>query len=129
MLNPPNSDPAQMSPLALAFVGDAVYSLMTRQALATASTAKANSLHNRSAVFVSAAVQAKSVQRMLPQLTPDEENIYKRGRNAHTNHVPKGATVAEYHAATGLECLFGYLYLKGKLDRLEELFAICAADL
>ena len=72
--------------------------------------------------------QAKFSQKLLPHLTEEEQQAYQRGRNAHVNHVPKSASVADYHAATAFEALFGYLYLSGKTERLRELFAICMEE-
>ena len=74
--------------------------------------------------YVAAPAQAKQAHAILPILTEEEQAVYRRGRNSHTAAVPKGASVGEYHAATALEALFGWLYLRGKTDRLNELFAV-----
>lgn len=118
---PENGNPKMLSPLTLAFVGDAVYGLLVRQKLAGLDLAAAR-LHPASVRLVRAEAQARAAEALFPRLTEEEQGIFKRGRNAHTGGVPKNATVGEYHAATGLEALFGYLYLAGRDDRLTELF-------
>jgi ribonuclease-3 family protein len=121
----PDNKLREMPVLSLAYVGDAVFELMVRTELTTggeASTVK--KLHDRAVELVSAKAQALVVERLLPHLDEEETAIYKRGRNAHVNSVPKGSTATEYHAATGMEALFGYLYLSGKLERLNELFTL-----
>lgn len=70
----------------------------------------------------------KFSKKLWPHLTEEEQQVYQRGRNAHVNHVPKNASVADYHAATAFEALFGYLYLDGKLERLRELFRLCMSQ-
>ena len=107
----------------LAHVGDAVFELMVRTWLCENGTSKAKNLHNKAVSYVSARAQAVAAERILHMLNEEEAAVYKRGRNAHvTSSVPKGSTHEEYHAATGLEALFGYLYLSGKSERLNELF-------
>ena len=85
-------------------------------------TSTAKNMHNKAVSIVSAKAQASVVDRILPKLDEEELAVYKRGRNTHINSVPKGSTHGEYHAATGIETLFGYLYLNAKTDRLNELF-------
>jgi len=111
-----------MSVLGLAHVGDAVFELMVRTWLCTKGTSTAKRLHGETVSYVSAKAQAAFAQKIVPQLNEEEHAVYKRGRNAHANNVPKGTTFEEYHCATGLETLFGYLYLSGKEERLGELF-------
>ena len=111
-----------ISVLGLAHVGDAVFELMVRTWLCTNGTSTAKQLHGGTVAFVSAKAQAEAAERMLPILTEEERTIFKRGRNAHANSVPRGSTYEEYHIATGVEALFGHLYLSGKTDRLGELF-------
>ena len=108
----------------LAHVGDAVYTLMVRTWLLLEGTSTARRLHDRSVAFVSAKAQAAAADKLLPALDNEETAIYKRGRNTHVNTIPKGSSHEEYHAATGIEALFGYLYLNGKTDRLNELFEL-----
>ena len=119
-LYPKDVDVHTLSPLALAFVGDGVYSLLVRERLLTAANRPVGELHKLAVDAVRAEAQAAALDRLLPILTPQEEAVYKRGRNAHSTR-----TGADYHKATGLEALFGYLYLSGELERVQELFALC----
>ena len=113
-----------ISALGLAHVGDAVFELMVRTWLCTRGISSAKHLHDGTVEIVSAKAQASAAKRLLPKLSTEEIAIYKRGRNAHVNSVPQASTLGEYHAATGIEALFGYLYLKGETQRLGELFKI-----
>ncbi len=106
------------SPLALAFVGDSIYEAFIRTKLLLAANQSAAKLHRTAVSFVRAGAQALAMQALLPLLTEEEADIYKRGRNAHSHTVPKNADVTEYRAATGFEALVGYLYLSGQTDRL-----------
>ena len=110
-----------LSPSVLCFVGDAVYGLLVREKLAEINR-PSGELHKLSVVMVNATAQAKAYKIIEPLLTEKEEAIFKRGRNFHTSNTPKHSTAGEYHTATGLECLFGYLYLKGENSRADELF-------
>lgn len=110
-----------LSPGTLAFVGDAVYGLMVREHLSKINR-PAGELHAMSVKYVNATAQAKAFKVIEPILTEDELNIFKRGRNLHTNNVPKNSTPGEYHTATGFECLFGFLHLSGKSERAREIF-------
>jgi len=112
----------QISSLGLAHLGDAVYELMIRSWLCLRGKATNKGLHKAAVGYVSAPAQAARLSKILPGLTEEERAVYKRGRNSHTAAVPKGASVAEYHAATALEALFGWLYLQGRTERLNELF-------
>ena len=116
------------SPLALAFLGDGVFEIMVRERLLGLANRPAGHLHALAVEQVRAEAQAEGVQRILPHLSEQELQVYKRGRNAHTGHVPKNANRAQYQAATGLEALFGYLYLEGQDERLRELFNLIAND-
>lgn len=123
----PEMTPAQvgeMSTLALAHIGDAVYELMMRTALCEAGLTAVTDLHRETVRRVNAPAQAKAAEKLLPALTDAERAVYKRGRNAKVNSVPQHADVSEYHAATGLEALFGWLYLQGQTQRLTALFAV-----
>ena len=108
--------------LSLAHVGDAVYELLVRSMLCARGPVQVNSEHRRTVTYVNAGAQAKAAGIILPMLSEKELAVYKRGRNAKVNSVPKHADISDYHAATGLETLFGYLYLKGETDRINELF-------
>ena len=118
----PDDEVAAMSMLALAHIGDAVYELMVRTWLCLKGKVTNKGLHRAAVTYVSAPAQAKRVKLILPILTEEEQDVYRRARNSHTAAIPKGASVGEYQAATGLEALFGWLYLQGRLDRLNELF-------
>jgi len=112
----------EISTQGLAHVGDAVFELMIRTWLCSNGTSTAKNLHNRAVTFVSAKAQAAAADKIIILLDEEEAAIYKRGRNTHLNSIPKGSTHEEYHAATGIETLFGFLYLSGRKDRLNELF-------
>jgi len=119
---------SELSVQGLAHVGDAVFELMVRTWLCLTGTSTAKKLHDRAVSFVSAKAQAAVADRILSELDEEEINIYKRGRNTHLNSIPKGSTHEEYHSATGIEVLFGYLYISGKTDRLNELFSLIVED-
>ena len=110
--------------LSLALVGDGVYELMCRTHLCAGGDRKLLNLHKDTVEMVKAPAQARFADKLLPHLTEEEQAFYRRGKNAHTHAAPKAATRQEYQKATGLECLFGALYLQGKTERLNELFAI-----
>ncbi len=116
-----------LSPSVLAFVGDGVYGLCVRTKLSLINR-PSGELHKLSVEYVNASAQAKAFSVIESQLSEDELSVFKRGRNFHTNGTPKSATAKEYHTATGLEALFGYLYLDGKQDRISELFEIIWND-
>ena len=117
-------DPKMMSSQSLAFIGDAVYSLLVREKLCCEGLSKSGELHSLSAKNVKAQAQAHAYKLIEPMLTEYESGVYRRGRNAHNNNTPKTATGGEYHSATGVEALFGYLYLDGQTDRISELFKV-----
>lgn len=122
-MNLSETDVRRMSSLALAHVGDAVFELMVRTRVAVLNGGgRANDLHKATVKLVSAPAQAEAVHKILPMLTEEEQDVYRRGRNTKVNSVPRAASMAQYHDATGLEALFGYLYLKGLNERLNELF-------
>ena len=114
----------EMSSLALAHVGDAVYELMIRSMLASQGPAQVQELHRRTVSYVRAEAQAAAAKKLLPYLGEEELAVYKRGRNCHVHGVPVHANPGEYHSATGLEALFGWLYLQGLTERLENLFQL-----
>ena len=96
--------------------------------LARRGAGKVAELHRATVAHVAAPFQAAAMERLLPHLTEEESKVYKRGRNAHVNSCPSGCTVAQYHAATALEALFGHLWLTGQHRRVEELFAVIMED-
>lgn len=110
------------SPLALAFLGDAVYGLLVREQLLVEANRPAGRLHTLSTQSVNAAAQAKAMQLLFPMLTEEELAVFKRGRNAHSGHTPKNQSEGDYHCATGLEALFGWLYLRQENERIRVLF-------
>lgn len=118
------TDPKRMSPLDLAFLGDCVYELFVREQLVSEANRPNRDLHAAKVKLVNAEAQEAAIKTLSPLLTKEEAAVFRRGRNAHTNHTPKNMSSASYHAATGLEALFGYLYLKGELDRLREFFGL-----
>ena len=109
------------SSLTLAYVGDAIYEVFIRTKLTEHGDKKVNRLHKEAKNFVSAKAQSQIVEAILDTFTPDETDIFKRGRNTKVNTKAKNADFKEYHNATGLEALFGYLYLCGNQERLTEL--------
>ena len=115
-------DVNNLSPLTLAFMGDTVFDLFVRERLICQANRPVNKLHNLASKTVNAASQAKAVKKIMDILTEEEIAVFKRGRNSRTNHKAKNATEGDYHYATGFEALFGYLYLKGNMERLRELF-------
>lgn len=112
---------ASLSPLVLAYVGDAVYELLVRTHLVRRGPARPEQLHREAVGFVQAAGQARLLPLLEKYLTDTEKDILRRGRNARPGHLPRSAVPEEYHSSTALESLFGYLYLQGNWDRLEEL--------
>ncbi len=120
----PVQDVNKISMLGLAHVGDAVYELLYRSKLCTDGHTAVAEMHRMTVAFVRAEAQAEAAAKLLPVLTQEEASVYKRGRNAKVNSVPHNADIGQYHAATGLEALFGWLYLLGRTDRINELFNI-----
>jgi len=113
-----------LSPIRLAYVGDAVYDLLVRTALVFAG-GKAGAMHKDAVQRVNAAAQARALGLVQGMLTEAEADIVRRGRNAHAHHAaPRRVGAAEYAQATGLEALLGFLYLTGRTDRLMELYSI-----
>ena len=107
-----------LSPLTLAFTGDAVFSLYVREMLVCDANRPVGKLHKLSVNWVKAEAQSKGMRAILPLLTEKETEVFKRGRNAHTSHTPKNQSGCDYHYATGFEALVGYLYLKDETERL-----------
>ncbi len=115
----------QYSPLALAYLGDAVYERLVRKMLVKRANMSAGKLHKKGVHLVNAHYQAGCVKVLESCLTEEESDILRRGRNAKSLTVPKNADVIEYKLATGLEALFGYLELIGDKDRIDEIFKMC----
>lgn len=118
-----NVDLHTLSPITMAFLGDAVYELLVREQLAR-ENAPAGKLHQKAVKRVCCSAQAIGYDTLLETLTEEEHNILRRGRNANSTRVPKNAKPQEYRKATGLEALFGYLYLKKDTARIRELFTL-----
>ena len=112
-----------LSTLGLAHLGDGVYELMVRSWLVLHGKAKAKDLHRATVKYVAAPAQAERFERLRSLLTQEEEDVFRRGRNTAPHSIPKAASRAQYQAATGLEALFGWLYLQGRTQRLNELFS------
>lgn len=113
-----------LSTLGLAHLGDGVYEVMVRSWLVLHGKASAKDLHKATVRYVAAPAQAERFEKIQPFLTEEEAGVFRRGRNTDPHSVPKAASRAQYQTATGLEALFGWLYLQGRTERLNELFAI-----
>ncbi len=118
------TDPTLLSPLTLAFIGDGVYELLAREHVIAKGSMPAGKLHRLAVNLVCAAAQAQAYQLIEPYLSEKEEDILRRGRNANSTAVPRRSNPADYRRATGVEALFGYLYLSDQIDRINTLFAI-----
>ena len=117
-----------ISSLGLAHIGDGVYELLCRTYLCLQGDKTVLKLHTDTVNMVKATAQAKYMDKLKPHLTEEELAYFRRGKNAHTHAAPKAATRAEYAKATGMEALFGALYLLGRTDRLNQLFSICIEE-
>ena len=112
----------QISVLGLAHLGDGVYELMVRAWLCLHGKATNKGLHRAAVTYVSAPAQAQRAERILPRLTEEELAVFRRGRNAQVHSIPQHASRGQYAEATALEALFGYLYLQGRQERINQLF-------
>ena len=117
-----------ISNLGLAHMGDGVWELLCRSYLCSKGEKTVAQLHRDTIALVKAPAQAEFAEKLLPLLTEQEAAYYRRGKNSHVHAVPKGATPAQYAKATGLEALFGALYLAGQTERLNELFHAAIAE-
>lgn len=117
-------DYSQYGALALAYMGDCVYEIKIREFLMRQANMPVNMLHRKAKGYVSAAAQSVFMDRLLPLLTEEEESVFHRGRNAKPHTTPKNMTLADYKKATGLEALFGFLYLSGNIERINELMDV-----
>lgn len=116
--------PNEYSPLALAFIGDSVFDLVIKSVIVEKANCQVNKLQNKTSKIVRATTQALIVDALKDELTEEEANIYRRGRNAKPYTKAKNASYSEYCKATGLEALVGYLYLKGDTERLVSLIKL-----
>ena len=123
-------DPSNFNGASLAYLGDAVLELITRQYLMTKGVNDVGQLNRMALEYVRATAQSEAVERILPYLSEDETAVFKRGRNTHGISIPHSASAGQYRRATGLEALFGYLYIKSENDRMKELYQIgfCSSD-
>lgn len=115
------SEVRELSPLALAYIGDACFEILVRSEILDVRK-NPNKLHRESIRFVRAKSQRELIEKVEDKLTEEEMKIFKRGRNAKSHTVPKNADPIDYRMATGLEALFGYLYLLKRYNRIREIF-------
>ena len=113
-----------ISSIGLAHLGDSVYEILVRSYLCAHGKATGKGLHRATIELVCAPAQARLAEKILPQLTEEEHAVFRRGRNANVHSIPQHASRAEYQQATALEALFGWLYLQGEQDRINELFCM-----
>lgn len=111
------------SPLTLAFVGDCIYDLVIRTIVVERGNTAPGVLHTKKSSIVKAQAQAAQADALMEELTAEEQAVYRRGRNAHSHSVAKNASIGDYRKATGLEALYGFLYLTDQTDRLLWLIA------
>lgn len=121
-LNMPRDELMNVSTLGLAHLGDAVFEVLVRSWVCTHGTAKIKQLHRETVRFVSAPAQAAMGEKLQTVLTEEEADVFRRGRNAAPHSIPKGASRSQYQSATALEVLFGWLWLQGRAQRINELF-------
>ena len=122
-------DVTAMSSLSLAFIGDSVYEILVREHLCKANVGKVGVMNKLKVDMVCCKAQAEAVKKILPLLSEEEQGVFRRGRNVTVNSASKSSSLADYHAATGLEALFGYLYLSGRESRCRDLFGIITDDI
>ena len=128
-MNLPKEEIDAISNLGLAHMGDCVYEILCRAYLCSRGGKTVEHLHRDTIKMVKATTQARFADRMLPLLTEEELAHYRRGKNSHVHAVPKSATPAEYAKATGVEALFGWLYLSGRKERANEIFNIVMEEM
>jgi ribonuclease-3 family protein len=127
-LNLTDEEINSISSLGLAYLGDSVFELMVRSWLCSRGGVTSSGLHREAVKYVSAQAQAQAARRVLPELTDAEKGVFRRARDTKVHSVPQNADISDYHAATGLEALFGWLYLKGNKERLNQLFQLIMGD-
>ncbi len=128
-INRPEEEINLLSPLTWAYVGDCVYELYIRTNLVNKTNLKPHKLHIETIRFVKAKSQAKMLEKLQEELTEEEKDIVRRGRNAESHHLPKNANVQEYKYATAFEALIGYLYLTKKFGRLKEILDLVVDEI
>ncbi len=114
--------PSSLTGATLAYLGDSVLELITRQYLLSTGITDVGKLNSLALSYVKATAQSDAVENILPLLTDEEAAVYKRGRNTHGIAIPKSAKAGQYRRATGMEALFAWLYINGRTDRMKELF-------
>ena len=124
----PDDEIRAISSIGLAHLGDAVYELLVRTYLCAHGKATGKGLHRATVELVRAPAQAEAAEKILPLLTEEEQAVFRRGRNANVQSIPKNASRAQYQQATALEALMGWLYLRGEKSRVEELFAVMMGE-
>lgn len=122
------TDVRALSPLTLAYIGDAVYELIIRSSLVLAEERTVDKFHKRCSLIVNASAQKDLIMKLLPELTEEEQGVFRRGRNAKSYSVPKNANLTDYRNATGFEALCGYLYLTDRMERLLWLVSHAESD-
>ena len=125
----PDVDIKTYSPLVLAYIGDGIYDLIIRTIVVYQGNTQANKLHRRTSELVKAATQATMIDLLFEDMTTEEQDIFRRGRNAKSPTMAKNATMKDYRKATGFEALMGYLYLKGEYERMTDLIKLGLARL
>ena len=118
------ASPRELSPLVLAYIGDAVYEILARTRVVSLGNSPVNKMNAKSKKIVNAKSQCDAYFKIADMLTEDEAAVFRRGRNANSYTHPKNMDINDYRHATGLEALFGYLYLSGKNERITELFEL-----
>ena len=121
-------DPSQLAPLVLAYIGDTVFDLYVRTGLILSTDLTAHGLHMEAAKKVCAGAQAAAFRKIEGMLTDEEAAVFRRGRNSHMGTVPRNASIADYRAATGIEAVIGWLYLRGEDARIAELMRAMLSD-
>lgn len=125
----PDVDIKTYSPLVLAYIGDGIYDLIIRTIVVYQGNTQANKLHRRTSELVKAATQATMIDLIFEDMTTEEQDMFRRGRNAKSPTMAKNATMKDYRKATGFEALMGYLYLKGDYERMTDLIKLGLARL
>ena len=109
------------SPLVLAYIGDCVYELLIRTLLVGKANCQVSKLHKKAIDYVKAETQAAMIAALMDELTEEEQDVFRRGKNAKPHTIPKNASLSDYRRATGMEAVIGYLYLKDDMERIIEL--------
>ncbi|WP_397373948.1 Mini-ribonuclease 3 [Paenibacillus sp. PAMC21692] len=127
-IHAPGKKSGLINPVVLAYMGDAVFELLVRQYLISLPNNKSHHLHQEATKRVSAKAQRLQLERLQPLLTEEEADMVRRGRNTKSGAPPKNADPADYRQATALECLFGYLYFEGRMERIGELMRVALGE-